>query len=97
MGRNGLFTGFAPAISDKARMKSLIVTAPEPIRAEVKGTTTTKLVKSLAAWESPIGRPAALHAADPQIATIHVLGNMARRYQRYIVRELYPHLLAAHT
>jgi transposase len=63
------------------RMKSLIVTAPEPIRAQLKGLTTTKLVKTLASWESPIGKPTDLNATDPQLATIHVLGNMARRYQ----------------
>lgn len=63
------------------RIKSLLVTAPEPIRAGVKGLPTIKLVKSLAAWDSPIGEPEALHAADPHVATVHVLGNMARRYQ----------------
>ena len=63
------------------RIKSLLVTAPEPVRAQVKDLSKTKLLNTLTTWVSPIGDPADLAATDPQIATVHVLGNMARRYQ----------------
>ncbi len=64
--------------SDAQRqIKSLIVTAPEAVRAQLRPLTDTELIRHCA-----IRRPDPTRAADPQTATVLALRSLARRHQQ---------------
>lgn len=67
------------AISQRAdcvrRMKTLIVTAPEPLRDQLRGLATTQLVTTCAAL-----RPDTSHVDQPAQATKLALRSLARRH-----------------
>lgn len=59
------------------QMKTLIVTAPEELRAVLHGVSDKQLIAVCAAW-----RPDAARAADPAVAARLALRMPARRHQR---------------
>ena len=64
--------------SDAQRqIKSLIVTAPEALRAQLRPLTDTQLIRHCATR-----RPDPTRAADPQAATVLALRSLARRHQQ---------------
>jgi transposase len=64
--------------SDAQRqIKSLIVTAPEALRAQLRPLTDTELIRHCATR-----RPDPTRAADPQTATVLALRSLARRHQQ---------------
>jgi transposase len=75
------------ARSDAQRqMKSLIVTAPEPVRAALRALSVTRLVTVCAAAAVPAGpaTPAGpwTRAGDPAASVMIALGCLARRHQQ---------------
>ena len=69
------------AISNRAeaqtQMKSLVVTAPETLRTELRGLTTRRLITHCATR-----RPDHSRAKDPATATLIALRSLAQRHQR---------------
>jgi transposase len=59
------------------QIKSLIVTAPEALRAQLRPLTDTELIRHCATR-----RPDPAHAADPHTATVLALRALARRHQQ---------------
>jgi transposase len=59
------------------RMKALLVTAPDQLRAQLRGLGTRELVKTCAA-----ARPDRTRAGDPATATRLALRSLARRHQQ---------------
>ncbi|MFC5238296.1 IS110 family transposase [Pseudonocardia zijingensis] len=59
------------------QIKSLIVTAPEAVRAQLRPLTDTQLIRHCATR-----RPDPTHAGDPQMATVLALRSLARRHQQ---------------
>ncbi|WP_324241063.1 IS110 family transposase [Pseudonocardia sp.] len=59
------------------RIKALIVTAPEPLRAQLRGLTDAELVRTCATR-----RPDRTRAHDPHTATVLALRSLARRHQQ---------------
>jgi transposase len=57
------------------QMKDLVLTAPEPIRAKLRGLSTRQRVRACAAW-----RPGTALAADPTTATRRALHDLACRW-----------------
>jgi transposase len=58
------------------QIKSLVVTAPESVRAQLRTLTDTELIRHCATR-----RPDPTRAADPQTATVLALRALARRHQ----------------
>lgn len=58
------------------RMKTLLVTAPEPLRTQLRTLSTRQLITTCAAT-----RPHRAHAGDPSTATRLALRSLARRHQ----------------
>ncbi|MGI5290255.1 IS110 family transposase [Nonomuraea polychroma] len=86
------------------QMKALIVTAPDDLRAQLRGLPTGKLIATCAAL-----RPDPAHAHDPATATMIALRCLARRHQQLtaeisdldellqpLVAAINPALLAVH-
>lgn len=63
------------------RLKALLVTAPEPLRAQLRELSDARLVAACARLRPGIGDPAALRAADPGVATRRALHDLAGRYR----------------
>jgi transposase len=59
------------------QIKSLIVTAPEALRAQLRPLSDTELIRHLATR-----RPDPTRAHDPHTATAHALRSLARRHQQ---------------
>lgn len=95
------------AVSQRAdaqrQVKALIVTAPEPLRAQLRGLRDRQLLDTCAGL-----RPDRLSAGDPTVATKIALRSLARRHQALteeiddldallapLVAEINPDLLAA--
>lgn len=57
------------------QMKDLVLTAPEPIRAKLRGLTTRQRVRACASW-----RPGTALPADPTSATRRALHDLACRW-----------------
>lgn len=77
--------GRAGAVAERAKvlvqMKSLIVTAPEGLRARLRDRTTAGLIQECARL-----RPDPQRLADPEQAMKHTLRDLARRYGEHTVR-----------
>jgi transposase len=69
------------AVSDRAdaqrRIKTLIVTAPDPLRAQLRELGDRRLIEVCATR-----RPDRATAADPAVATVIALRSLARRHQQ---------------
>ena len=59
------------------QIKALIVTAPDHLRSQLRGLSTSKLIATCAALQ-----PDRAHAGDPAIATMIALACLARRHQQ---------------
>jgi transposase len=86
------------------QMKSLVVSAPEPLRGQLRALTASALVKTCAAF-----RPDPARTAEPATATRYALRSLARRHAALtvevadldtqlagLVEQLAPTLLACH-
>ncbi len=62
------------------RLKALLVTAPDGLRAQLRELSDRQLITACARLRPGIGDPGALHAADPAVATRRALRDLARRY-----------------
>jgi transposase len=61
----------------QTQLKALLVTAPEPLRGQLRGLTTRRLLTACAAL-----RPDPVHPSDPVQATRTALRTLARRHAR---------------
>lgn len=61
----------------QVRVKSLVVTAPEPLRRTLRDLPTSQLIRTCAAW-----RPDPDAVSDPTVATKIALRSLARRHQQ---------------
>lgn len=63
------------------RIKSLLVTIPEPLRARLRTLSKTALIRACAGLRPGAGDPLDLAQADPHVAAKIALRQLARRYQ----------------
>lgn len=64
------------------RIKALVVTAPEVLRAQLKGLPDSELISTCAALRPAVGDPHDLAVADPTIAAKVALRTLSRRYRQ---------------
>lgn len=57
------------------RIKAMLITAPEPLRGQLRGLSVTRLITTCAGL-----RPDAARIAEPEHATKHALRSLARRH-----------------